>query len=172
MYSYSSCAKNCIHFCACAGECLLKSEEQNFQKKTVIILIFKLKALVFDNKANLDGDIWIKLHVAFVIKVWVDIRKMNTSKLTKLLTSIVIFQYRLVRWCKLEIHPIGRPSGIHTGYQQESLQKELSVTHIDFAILNSQVTVIFKIYQKHEFLCGNTEKFKIAVFFPAIYPCI
>ena len=43
---------------------------------------------------------------------------------------------------------------------------------IDFAILNSHVTVIFKIYRKHKFLCGKTEKCKIAVFFPAIYPCV
>ena len=46
------------------------------------------------------------------------------------------------------------------------------MTHIDFAILNSHATVINKIYQKHKFLCGKTEKFKIAVLFPAIYSCI
>ena len=124
------------------------------------------------NKADLDGDIWIKFHVVFVIRIWVDIRKMHTSKLTKSLTLIVIFQYRLARWCKLEIHTIGRPSGIHTGYKEESLQWELNMTHIDFVILNSHVTVIFKIYLRHKFLCCKTEKFKIALFFPAIYPCI
>ena len=97
---------------------------------------------------------------------------MHTSKLTKSVTSSVIFQYHLVRWCKLEIHTIGRSSGIHTGYKQESLQRELNISHIDCTVLNSHVTVTFKIYLKHKFLCGKTEKFKIAVFFPAIYPCI
>ena len=127
------------------------------------------------NKADLNEDIWIKFHAAYVIRIWVDIRKVHASKLTKCLTSIVIFQYRLVRWCKFEIHTIGRHEGhegIHTGYQQESLQSELNMIHIDFAILNSHVTVIFKNYQKHKFFCGKTEKFKIAVFFPAVYPCI
>ena len=57
MYSYSSCAKDFIHFCVSAGKCLLKNEEQTFQKKTVIILLFKLKALVIGNKSDLDGDI-------------------------------------------------------------------------------------------------------------------
>ena len=57
MYSYSSCAKDFINFCAWAGECLLKNEEQNFQKKTVITLLFKLKALVIGNKSDIDGDI-------------------------------------------------------------------------------------------------------------------
>ena len=37
--------------------------------------------------------------------------------------------------------------------------------HKDFAILNSHVS-------KAPIFCGKTEKFKIAVFFPAIYPCI
>ena len=61
---------------------------------------------------------------------------------------------------------------MHTGYKQESLQRELHITHIDFAILNSHVIVIFKIYLKHKFLCRKTEKLKIPVFIPAIYPCI
>ena len=37
-YRYGSCDKDFIHFCACAGEYLLKKEEQHFQKKTAIIL--------------------------------------------------------------------------------------------------------------------------------------
>ena len=45
------------------------------------------------------------------------------------------------------------------------------MTHIDFAILNSHVTVIFNIYLKHKCLRGKTDKFKISNF-PAIYPCI
>ena len=49
---------------------------------------------------------------------------MDTSKLTKSLTSIVIFQYGIVKWWKLEVHTISRPSDIHTGYKQEILQRE------------------------------------------------
>ena len=68
-------------------------------------------------------------HTVYVIKISVGIRKMHTSKLTRCLPSIVIFQYHLARWCKLEIHTIGRPSdlsvGVYTAYKQESLQREL-----------------------------------------------
>ena len=48
------------------------------------------------------------------------------------------------------------------------------MAHIDFAILNSHVTVIYLRFIKSTiFFCGKTtNKFKIAVFFPAIYPCI
>ena len=60
----------------------------------------------------------------FVIRIWVDIRKMHIGKLTKRLTLIVIFQYHIARWWKLEIHTIGRSSAIHTGYKQEILQRE------------------------------------------------
>ena len=67
-------------------------------------------------------------HTVYVIRIWVGIRKMHTSKLTRYLPSI-IFQYHLVRRCKLEIHTIGRPSdlsvGVYTAYKQESLQREL-----------------------------------------------
>ena len=31
------------------------------------------------------------------------------------------------------------------------------MTHKDFAVLKSRVTVIFKIYQKHLFFCGKTK---------------
>ena len=48
------------------------------------------------------------------------------------------------------------------------------MAHLDFVILKSHVSnsYIVKIYQEHQFLCGKKEKLKIAVFFPAIYPCI
>ena len=39
------------------------------------------------------------------------------------------------------------------------------MTNIDFVILNTHVTYIFKIYQKHQFFCGKTKKCKIALFF-------
>ena len=53
---------------------------------------------------------------------------------------------------------------------------ELKMTQIDFSVLNNHVTYIYmyiyihKIYQKHLILRGKTEKSKIAVFFPTIYP--
>ena len=96
---------------------------------------------------------------------------MHTSKLTKCLTSVVIFQYHLVRWCKLEIHTIGRLSGLLT-CKQESLQSELNVTHINFAILNSHVTVTYLRFIKSTNFYVVKQKFKIPAFFPAIYPCI
>ena len=46
---------------------------------------------------------------------------MHTGKLTKCLTSIVIFQYHLVRWCKLEIHKIGRPSDLSVGVYTQAI---------------------------------------------------
>ena len=105
---------------------------------------------------------------------------MHTSKLTKCFTSIVIFQYHLVRWCKLQIHTIGRPSDLsvgvytqvinmHTGY----LHRELTMTHIDFSILSNHVTVIYlRFIKSTNFYVVTQKKIKIAVFFPAICPCI
>ena len=46
------------------------------------------------------------------------------------------------------------------------------MTHTNFTILNSHVTVTFKIYPQLKSLCGKTKKFKMAVFLPAIYTCI
>ena len=45
---------------------LFKNEEQNFQKKTVITLVFKLKALIIRDKSELAGYILIKFHVPYV----------------------------------------------------------------------------------------------------------
>ena len=63
------------------------------------------------------------------------------------MTSVVIFHYHLVSCCKLQFHAIGRPSdlsmGVYTGYQaRRSTQGQLKITHINFAILNSHVTVV------------------------------
>lgn len=55
-----------FHCCALAGECFLKNKELNFQKKTVITLVFKLKALIIRDKSELAGYISIKFHVAYV----------------------------------------------------------------------------------------------------------
>ena len=46
-----------LNFCACTGGCLLKNEEENFKKKILITLVFKLKALVIGNNSDRDGDI-------------------------------------------------------------------------------------------------------------------
>ena len=52
--------------CTLAGECFLKNEELNFQKKTVITLVLKLKALIIRDESELAGYIWIKFRVAYV----------------------------------------------------------------------------------------------------------
>ena len=60
MYSYSPCvyiAQDLITYCACVGDGLLKIEEQNVGKKTVITMGFKLKSLVISNKSYFDRDI-------------------------------------------------------------------------------------------------------------------
>ena len=57
MKRYSSCAKDFISVHGQVREFLLKNKEQNVLKKTVITLVFKLKALVICNKSNLDGNI-------------------------------------------------------------------------------------------------------------------
>ena len=75
------------------------------------------------NKSAFVGYIKIKFHVVYVIIIWVDIRKMHTSKLTKCLTSIVIFQYLLVRWCKLQIYTIDRPSDLSVGAYTQVISK-------------------------------------------------
>ena len=47
------------------------------------------------------------------------------------------------------------------------------MTHIDFVILNSHVSVIYlRIIKSTIFFFGKTETFIIAVFFHAIYPSI
>ena len=47
---------------------------------------------------------WKKLAITLIYKL-----KLNTSvKIEQVLTSIVIFHYRFVRWwCKLQIHTVG-----------------------------------------------------------------
>ena len=59
---------------------------------------------------------------------------------------------------------------IHTGYKPEGLNRKLKMTHIDFAILNSHVTVIYLRFIKITILSGKIKKNKIAVFFHVIYP--
>ena len=43
------------HFCASAGECPLKNADQIFLIKTVVTLVFKLKALEICKKVDLGG---------------------------------------------------------------------------------------------------------------------
>ena len=50
---------------------------------------------------------------------------MHTSKLTKRLTSIVIFQYHLARWCKLRIHTIGRPSDLTVSVYAQAISMKV-----------------------------------------------
>ena len=48
------------------------------------------------------------------------------------------------------------------------------MTHIDFGILNSHVSVIYllRFIKSTNFYMVKQKKIKIAVFFPALYPCI
>ena len=145
-YRYNSCFKDFIHFCACAGKWLLKHEEQNFQKKTLITLLFKFKALVIGNKSDLDRDINF-FHVVYAIRVSVDTRKINQVFDINCHLSIPCCQVMQIEnsynWCGC----------IHTGYKQESLRMELKMTHLDFFILNSHVTVTFLRFIKSSNFC-------------------
>ena len=66
----------------------------------------------------------MKFYAVYVIRIWVDIRKMHTNKVTKCLTSI-IFQYHLARECKLKIHTIGRPSDLSVGVFTQPISKKV-----------------------------------------------
>ena len=48
---------------------------------------------------------------------------MQPSKLTKFLISIDIFQYHPLRWCKLQIHTIGRPSDPSQGVYTQAINE-------------------------------------------------
>ena len=54
-------------------------------------------------------------------------------------------------------------------YKQEGLHRDLKMTHIDFAILNNDVTVIYLRFIKSTNFRVVKPKFKIAVFFSAIF---
>ena len=75
--------------------------------------------------------------------MWVYIRRISTSKLTKCWTSIVIFQYHLVRWCKLQIHTIGRASDRRVGVYTHDINKKVYMTRMGFPILNDHITVTY-----------------------------
>ena len=104
----------------------------------------------------------------FVINIWIDIRKMHTSKLTNYLTYIVVFQHHFVRWCKLGFNQLVDLQiqvwvYTHRGVYTQAISKKVyrgKMTHIDFPILNCHETVMF-----FYFFCGKIENFKIAVFF-------
>ena len=86
--------------------------------KTVITLIFKLKALVIGNKFDLGGDVQIKFNVNVII--------IMTSILTSTcLTSIVILHYHRVRWCKLHIYRICGPSDLSVAASAEAVRKKV-----------------------------------------------
>ena len=50
---------------------------------------------------------------------------MHTSKLTECLTSIVIFQYHLVRRCNVQIYTISRPSDLSVGGYALAITKKV-----------------------------------------------
>ena len=49
---------------------------------------------------------------------------MYASKLTKCLTSVIIFQYYLLRWRKLK-HAIGKPSDLSVGVYTQGIRKKV-----------------------------------------------
>ena len=51
------------------------------------------------------------------MNIWVYMRKMKTSKLTKCSTSIIILYYNLAWWCKLQIRTIVKPSNLSVAVQ-------------------------------------------------------
>ena len=138
------------HFCACAGECLLKDAEQNLQKKSVTSQVLKVKTLV------------ISLEFDIIIDIW----KMYISKLTKYLTSVIIFHYHLFSWFKLQIHIIGGTSDlslvVYTVCQARIFtQAQWKITHINFVILNSNVIVIYLRFVKSTYFhAGKQESWK------------
>ena len=59
----------------------------------------------------------------FMSRIWVDIRKIHNSKLTKFLTSLVIFQYHLVTWYKFKVHATGRFSDLSMAIYTQAIKK-------------------------------------------------
>ena len=73
--------------------------------------------------------------------------------------DIVTFRYHLVTWCKLQIYAVGASSGFMWVYQLQAFKQEntftkgqLKLTHMNFVILNSYVTVIYLRFIKKHFL--------------------
>ena len=97
-----------FHFCVYAGECLLKNEEQNFEKKLVITLFFKLKALVIGNKP--DEAFKIKFNVVYTIRISLYIRKCTPTS-----TPIVIFHNNLSVGADCKFIQTGRASDHSVG---------------------------------------------------------
>ena len=66
-----------------------------------------------------------------------------------------IFNYHLVRWYKLQIHTIDGPSDLRLEARRST---QGVMTHIDFLILNSHVTVICLQFIKKTYLCMVKKK--------------
>ena len=95
------------------------------------------------------------------------VKKIPTSKLIKCWISIVIFQYHLVRWCKLQIHAIGRASDLGVGVCTHDINKKVYMTHMGFPILNSHITVTYLKFIKST----NLYVVKQKNLFNCILPC-
>ena len=85
----------------------------------------------------------------------------------------------MINLCELQIHTIGRPSDLSIGVYAQIIDKKVDIRSyndphrlVGVAYLSYITNYIRVVYEKHQFLCGKAEKTKIAVFFPAIYPCI
>ena len=51
---------------------------------------------------------------------------METSKLTKYLTSITIFHYHLIGWRNMQIDTIGRPSDPSLGVKTQDIRRKVN----------------------------------------------
>ena len=72
---------------------------------------------------------------------------MRTNKLTKRLTSSVIFHYHLVSWYKMQIHATPDLQISVLVYTPAKLSKKVytgtvKMAHINFFLLNTHVTVL------------------------------
>ena len=108
---------------------------------------------------NTEQMTWKKLVITLIYKL-----KLNTSvnEIEPVLTSVVIFHYHFVRWCKLEIHTVGSIPDyqarkcLHTGTVKIDPNK---FCHLKYTSL----CYVFKICQNHLFLGSKKQNLETAV---------
>ena len=160
IYSYSSCAKD---FFACAGEYLLKMQSKTLRRKLLSPWFSNQRPWSFPIELN---SVEINQLSCHVIRIWVQIRKMHTSKLTEslILSSFIITlpagaNYQFMQLVNLQI-------SVWVYTHRLSSKKVCTGTFMNdpyrFSHLKQPCnSYILKIYQKHLFLRGKTENFKI-----------
>ena len=108
--------QNISFLCMCS-EYLLKMQGKTFRRKLYLPW--------FLNKRPWSLAIGERVYAIYVIRIWVQIKKMYTSKWIKCLTLTVIFHCHLNRWNKLKIHAIGGPSYLSVGVYTQTIIKEV-----------------------------------------------